>query len=298
MAEARDPSASLIELEGTLEQPKIRVQLVYVVAPVQNELQALLDKTRLASEWVGRADSFSGRFADAHFHIEPADNNRMSLRELKQETSEWILSSAFQAAIEIANYPLEQARRVLALWDMIRRNRAGQEVRLDYEDDAEWFHGQSFVRKLEFLESEHGFSIDPQATDILKRLHRARNVIIHRFGRVLPKDCDEDGIMRAPWEEYVPFAIQNDGTPRRVNFPGTIFAGEEAQVRRLTKVREFKAGDVIRLSGQDINEVCHTIHLFASQVRDDLRKKSIALDLPIEGKCVDARLAKPRAAGG
>lgn len=280
------------------DPPKFTIvtRLVHVVAPVQNELQLILDRTRLALESSAAAPAFSGQFQDAHFHIDPAKNRRLPLDDLKVETRKWLLKSAFQSAMELVNFPLEQARRLLALWDMAQRHARGESVRLDFEDDAAWFHKRPFEQKLTFLRERYAFQIDAGAVAVVLSLHKARNCVVHRLGMVSAIDCDSAaGVLKASWEEYAVFASPSRAdwqNAARVDFGGHVKVGQAVHMRRLTKVREFKPGDLIELTPQDLNEICHTIHLFASQVRDDLRKKSESLGFPMEGKLEGPRLGR------
>jgi hypothetical protein len=297
MTESPEPRQALIEIE--VDDPNnplhvtIHTSLVHVEAAVQNELQLILDSARLAAEAIEQATTFSGRFSDAHFHVDPANNRRLELSRLQTEARHWVLRSAFQSATELLNQPLEQARRVLELWAIARRHAAGETITLNVEEGAARFHKRRFEDKLRFLRDEYDFVIDPGAVNVVLSLHRARNCIVHRLGFVSSVDCDNTGVFRASWEEYAVFTGKpGEGGSRRVSFGETVPAGESIHMRRVTKVREFRVGETVQLTGQDVSDVCHTVHLFATQVRDDLRKKSLELGIPIDGKTPGPRLGR------
>ena len=260
-----------------------QTNLARLPAPVQNELQAILDCARLAVTATQAAARFSGRFEDASLHIDPAQNRRLPLIELKAEAQRWILKAAFRDAMELVLYVLDQARNVLCLWSLLGTIK-GEDYLARYEREGVAFHRKGLSEKLEFLRKKYAFEVHSDAVDVVQSLNRARNCVVHRLGWVSELDVGPDGTLKAVWEEYAIMAGQMEEpgqaeSSRRIGRGDVIHGGEMMWIRRVKKVREYPLGARVSLSVNDITEICHTIHLFANQVRDDLKRKRKELGL-------------------
>lgn len=265
----------------------VLTNLKVVPAPLQNELQDILDAARLQLQGIKQVQEFSGRFDDVFMHTDPAENRRLSLPALKEEAAARVTRSAFRDALEAAHHPLEQARRVLAIWAK-RHTKPGAEVVLDFEDAAAEFHALGLSAKLDYLKRTFRFTIEPDAVATVRNLYKARNCIVHRFGHVTGLDCEDGKTMVVHWEEYAILTapteadFDDSSKVRRVYKGETVEGGQAITIRRLRKTRTYSVGERVILTAQDLSDICNTIYLFAMQVRDDLRAYGANNGIPME----------------
>ena len=257
-------------VEG-LRQVLFRVNLGIFTNPMQNELQIILDCTRLA--WAGSevATNLSSASEGHGLQVHPAHNRRMAIQPLRLETRQWLLRSAFRDAMEVVQNTLEHARRVLALWSMLGI-RKGEDYNARVEEEGIKFHRLGLQPKLDHLQAKYGFELPTKTVEVVSSLNKARNCIVHRFGHVTTLDTEGSDSLKAIWEAHEIMGGHPD-KPRKVGLGETLTEGEYLWVTRSKKIREFPLGSQMELTMKDLNEICNTIHLFATQVRESLKEK-------------------------
>jgi hypothetical protein len=286
------PDIALIEIRQETRDDRphytIVTNLKLVPAPLQNELQDILDCARLSLEAIAKTTDFSGRFDNVFMHIDPAQNRRLPLPKLKEEAAMRVTRAAFRDAMEAVGNPLEQARRVLAVWSKKEQHEKGKQVVLDFEDEALKFQSMPLSEKITFLEKRYGLKLDSDAIETILNLNRARNCVVHRFGHITERDCDAGGTMKVGWKEYAVLEaatvedLEGMQNVRRVKIGDIIQGGHHMAIRRLPKLREYARGERIQLSAQDLSDICNTVYLFAMQVQDALRRHGLSMGIPMD----------------
>lgn len=284
MTEPNRVPRALVEWEQLGDPPRIvfTSNINLVPAPAQNELQHLLDCARITIEAIDLVQTFSGKFAGAFLHIDPANNRRLELPELKREAKARAIASAFKDAVEVAHHPLEWARHLLALWEF--KDKAwGPDFQPISEEDAADFHKLPLRTKLERLATQYGFKLKPELVEIVRSLAEARNCIVHRFGQVTSMDTRGAPALKVSWHELAIASLKvgADGPPtiRRLEPHLRFDAGERIAIMRRARIAEFPVGSQMSITTTDLSEICNTVHVFALEVRDELRRRAEALGI-------------------
>lgn len=281
------PKPAVVEViseDGLGTKVTVKTNVHLVPSWLQYELQTILDYARLSLQAIDGQDSFTGKFEDTSFHLDPAQNRRMALPELKEETRQWILALAVHAAMELPHEPLERAHLVFEAWNL-SPTATLDEARQSLAKDSVKFHLMKLAEKLAYLEKRYGFVLKPHVVEAIQSLHKLRNCVGHRNREVTPLDTRGAPALTAVWQEVAMF-VQDDTTPqgyhvRRLEGGLMLPAGTRIAMGRQRKVTEFPVGTRLVFTTRDLTEICNTIYVFALEVRDELRRKGEARGIPM-----------------
>jgi len=289
-----DPTSAgpfLIEiLEGQAPDGKsvhTLITNVYVVPyGLQNELQLIIDCARMQQAGLQFLTQVPDKLLGATANIDPAQNRRLALPELRVEAEARVMLSAFRDAVELVGDPLESARRILDVWKAKKIHEAEGEVTIDPGKDAGRFDALPFNAKLDYLEKQYGFQAPSEIRSIVPLLVRARNCVVHRNGTVAARDCDENGRLQLKWQatEFLLAKSAEEykaGRFERMKLPFVAPEGHVVAVRRTVTTREYKEGEKIRLSPQDLNEVCATLMAYALIVKEAVQQFGVEHGVPM-----------------
>lgn len=273
---AYDPSSEqhLVALfdEGDAEGIR-RISVDYNVGllprPIHHLLQEILDYVEaVATASLGDPDSEQPD-TELWLRFSPAKTHAMEGAALREGLNRWVARAAFGDAVESAHMALEGARLVLSI-----RNLAGKVPAEEFNNsigrEAERFHALPMQKKMEQLSKTYGLHLDQSWQDLILSLNALRNCVVHRFGKVGPKDVGDQSCLKASWESHRFVASGANGD--RILRPCDMVSHPESLViQRGPGGREFPLGSTVDLSLRDVHEICFTIHRFASHVQHALR---------------------------
>lgn len=140
----------------------------------------------------------------------------LSLEQFNSQYSEWILSNGFRDAVEGVSSFLESAHRVLSIWGLIEKQKAGVSIFIHdwngvFSDAGNKFHRLGLPDKLDHIENSYGIKIGKSYKEQVMSINLARNCFVHRKGVVSDRDADEEGQLRIKWSRLRIFLQNEDG---------------------------------------------------------------------------------------
>jgi hypothetical protein len=185
----------------------------------------------------------------------PRDLPASRVAEFKQEFASWITGCGLRELLEHYAIFLDQIHRY-SLLVYQTRDLLGS---LDPEKEQKNFNRQLGVaEKLKRLRKR--FGIEPKYSDSISQLYATRNCLTHDLGVVTEGRCNGSPELVLTWRGMDLVAIGNESGKIQVypDFMGRP-AEEEATIalRLVDRQRRFPVGQKIRLSQQDLAEICH-----------------------------------------
>lgn len=191
--------------------------------------------------------------------------------EFKREFGTWVIGCGLREMLEHYALAVDEIHRGTILILHIR----GHLSRAQLPELQRVFHRISGLpAKLRELERRSG--ITPKYRDHMDSLYKVRNCLTHGAGLVTPTQADGNGLLRLKWRALEVFAQDPKGQGELVGrqILGVTFAeGGEIKGRTVERERSFKLGETIRLSQQDLWEICF---FFAMECIPSLLDSSIA----------------------
>lgn len=274
--------SELVEWQRKEDQDGVQVwafktNLELLSAPVQNELQHILDYARLALVGIETMDAVPDKTPESFLQVHPAMNRRLPVEVAKREAAGWIVRGAFRDAMETVHYVLDETRHVLALWSLHGKAFKGEDYNARVLDGQKRFKRMGLPEKFAALEGD-GFQVDARVVNTVLGLQRLRNSIVHNFGTTLPGYADEAGALEVAWHQYM--LCDDKGQSRPIARGLVTEAGTRVSIQMVLATRRFPAGQPIQLTLDDLNGICNTLHNFALVLGNQLRERKTQDHLP------------------
>lgn len=190
--------------------------------------------------------------------------------EVAQETySELVLCNGFRDAIEAVGAALEEAHRVLTLWDLLDDNSqcklSGAEWNAIFIDGDKHFHRLGLPHKLSHLRLNHELFLDERLSSHLTSINKARNCLVHRNGIVSSRDLTTNTDLEVTWRRIYFFLQDADGEyaleiGRRVEKESIV------GMRFEDTSKSFPLGHQISFSAQEFSDLCWSLFLFGNDL--------------------------------
>lgn len=104
-------------------------------------------------------------------------------------------------------------------------------------------------------------------------IYNLRICLLHRGGTIGQDDVDDNGILTAVWRRI---ALSVDGKDISA-FPFRMEKGETLAAQFVDEVRTWRAGEKLRLTAQDCQDIGLSLAFFAGQIADELQKGLAAM---------------------
>ena len=122
------------------------------------------------------------------------------------------------------------------------------------------FEFKGIEEKFEILETQ--YSLNTDKAKYFKSINQARNCITHRGSIVGDADLNDEDAMKLKWLRMHLFVEKPDGVKVRLDPPmpaGGIYfeGGGQVAVGIEEKILEFRKGETVNLTPNDLSEVCY-----------------------------------------
>jgi hypothetical protein len=197
--------------------------------------------------------------------------------ELQKNYSEWILSNGFRDAIESIGALLEEAHRVLSVWDLASTHDgpmrlSGEQWNERVVSAGEKFHALGIPHKLDHLRTTHDLTLDDRLSQHVLSINRARNCLVHRNGIITRRDVAEAGDLVVSWRK-LSYLVQDEDGEKPLQIGQQIEKDAVVCIRHDEESKSFTLGQAINFTAPEFSEICWSLFLFG----EDLVKKMNAL---------------------
>jgi hypothetical protein len=193
---------------------------------------------------------------------------------LRSGVREWLVRSFLRDAIEITGLFLDECLQACAIIDLLKRVSVdGAEVNTIFNDLPARFHRFPFPKKITRLREQ--FGIQPNWSDHVLSLNRARACLVHRLGTVSEHDIDDKNelvivfrALRATVREI------ESGKEQVVDRSGfKVEAESEVKVDFYDHVRRFSLGEQMQLTPLELHSTIVTLTHFGMSCLDQMRDR-------------------------
>ncbi len=216
------------------------------------------------------------RFKEYHLpdlmmlRVMPDSVNDQTLAGFKTAFHQWIISNGLRELVETFATFLDQIHKVCLLITG-SKDKASDEERNAYGRE---FEKKGIEAKLDSLRGE--FSIFTSREKYFSSINKARNCITHRQGKVGSKDLKDQNAFRLVWLGMELYAETTSGRRHSLMppFPKDsiiLESGDRVMVSFVERVKEYKLGETVTFSPNDIGEICLLFHL----ATDDITKSAL-----------------------
>jgi hypothetical protein len=241
----------------------IQINLPTALAKLDRDLQRLIDLVSIGV-------TGSRKVEEDEYEISPFASSQqlqppLSYPQVKDEYVSWVLRNAFTQAIDHVAEFLEQCRVLATFYSLGSATISGEEWRRIWEAEHEAFDRKTFPDKIKWLREKCGATF--RFEDHVLTLNQARNCLIHRLGIVSRKDTKNSEAFTIKWHAMRLVAIDSvTGEEIPVPNPAPL-KNESTLALKLGPVeKQFRIGDRIELSSDELNYTMWTFHSFALEV--------------------------------
>ena len=176
------------------------------------------------------------------------------LREMKEAFRLWIEGCGFRELVETFGAYVDAVYRTCFYFRWVKRRLPAADLKAAQTA----IRSASFPRKLEMLKTE--FVIEPQATNCLLSINRARNCLAHRRGIVAQVDLHGQNALEVSWLGPDSFVETPSGAQVPLNeipSEGIVFPeGGVVAFRFVARKHEFRLREVVSFSTRELAEIC------------------------------------------
>lgn len=201
-----------------------------------------------------------------------------NVNHARDEFRAWVVMSALRELTEVVGTTLEEARVAAAAYKLFQGGRVATvaEFQAQVEDRRQAFHRLGLPDKLERLRSEFGVGLVPETAAHILSITVARNCLVHRSGRVGPRDVNEGNLLRVRWQRPSLVALSATGEQREISIGATVAGGEGIGMRTFEAEREFAMGETVQFDASDLTNICWTLYVFGAQLVSNVRDFGVA----------------------
>lgn len=200
----------------------------------------------------------------------PDKVDEKTLTSFKEEFRKWIVSNGLRELVETFATFLDMVNRACQVFS---KNKTLIHIKKIFIKNK-GFEKKGIEGKLKFL--RENFSISTNREKYLISINKARNCITHRQDKVGHEDIKGDDTFRIEWLGFDCYAETPKGEIHSLMPPypkkGIILeGGSEVKIQCVEKVSEYKLGEIITFSPNDLGEIC-TLFQMAT---DDISKSAL-----------------------
>lgn len=241
----------------------INVNLPAALAKLDRDLQRLVDLVEIGVTGVRKVE-------EAEYKISPFVaaqqlHEPIPFSEVKDEHLLWCLKNAFTGAIDRIGEFLEECRVLGNLYRLGPTTISGEDWLRIGTSERRQFDGKGFPDKIEYLRQE--FDATSQFEGHILTLNQARNCLVHRLGVVSQKDVKGKEFFTIRWHA-MRIVVIDSVTGEETLLPQLTPTKNESTVNlRVGPVeKQFRVGDRIRLSPDELNYTMWTFRSFALEI--------------------------------
>ena len=249
--------------ESGIKRVTVNINLPAALVKLDRDLQHLVDLVSIGVTGVRKVEEAEYKvspFAAAQQLHEP-----LPFSKVKDEYLFWCLKNAFTEAIDRIGEFLEECRVLATLYRLGSTTINGEEWNRIWTTEREEFDWKGFPHKIEYLREKCGAT--SQFEGHVLTLNQARNCLVHRLGVVSQKDSKGKEFFTMKWHA-MRIVIIDSVTGEETFLPQLTPTKNESMVNvRIGPVeKQFRIGDSIRLSPDELNYTMWTFHSFALEI--------------------------------
>lgn len=201
----------------------------------------------------------------AQIHIVPANVNEQVLSDYKGAFEHWIITCGLRELIETFGVFLDGVHRSCLVMATHKQRIAAEEA----SKFGPAFERKGIEDKLARLKAR--FGIETDKAKYLVSINRVRNCLTHRRGIVGESDVGKEDSLKLQWWGVELFVQTPSGEviPIEVPFPkeGIYLKNGGIVCMKFTdRVREYKCGQVVSISPNDLAEMCFLTQLATGDI--------------------------------
>ncbi len=232
------------------------------LADIQNLLD-IITFAHIGQQFVDEKN-YQNHISFMTFH--PASNRRLSFHDVKDKSSQWLLTSFLTDSINSTGVFLDECRKICALFRLSGKGKvSGQELNNIFQQEWKKYHELGFPAKFKHLRDE--FTVETPFEGHFLSLNQARNCLVHRKGIVSNKDINENGKLVIKWRIMELVVTSPDGKEEVViESPRIIESGGSLGYRLRDRERDFEVGQKITLELTELYQNIITLYSFATEL--------------------------------
>ena len=241
----------------------VQINLPAALSKLERDLQQLVDLVSIGMTGIRKVE-------EAEYKVSPFASAQqlhspLSYPEVKDEYVSWVLRNAFTDAIDRVGEFLEQCRVLATFYSLGSATVSGEDWNRIWTAEREAFDRKGFPDKIKWLREKCGAVF--QFEEHVLTLNQARNCLVHRLGLVSQRDTKEHELFTIKWHT-LRIVIIDSVTGEETFVPQSEPTKNESTVNlRVGPVeKQFRIGERIRLSPEELNFTMWTFRSFALEV--------------------------------
>jgi hypothetical protein len=187
-----------------------------------------------------------------------------SIAHVKEEFEKWVISNGLRELVESFGLFLDKVHAACLLMATNKKQMSNE----DAEKFGPAFEWKGVEDKLGTLKIRFGVSSDK--AKYFSSINQARNCITHRRGNVGPEDLRGE-TFRLIWWGFDIYAETPSGEKHSLKPPmpeeGLILKeGGKVMLQIKDRIIEYKIGDIVNLSPNDLGEICYLVQLATDDI--------------------------------
>jgi hypothetical protein len=187
-----------------------------------------------------------------------------SIAHVKEEFGKWVISNGLRELVESFGLFLDKVHAACLLMATNKKQMSNE----DAEKFGPAFEWKGVEDKLGTLKIRFGVSSDK--AKYFSSINQARNCITHRRGNVGPEDLRGE-TFRLIWWGFDIYAETPSGEKHSLKPPmpeeGLILKeGGKVMLQIKDRIIEYKIGDILNLSPNDLGEICYLVQLTTEDI--------------------------------
>jgi len=258
---------------------RVDVNLPAALAKWDRDLQHLVDFVSIGVTGVRKvqAEEYAiSPFASAQQLTEPP-----AYPDVKNEYISRALRNAFTQAIDYVTDFLEQCRLLTTFYSVGSKTLSGEDWNRIWTTEREAFDRKTFPDKIKWLRENCGATF--QFEEHVLTLNQARNCLVHRLGIVSTKDTKGSDAFTIKWHA-LRLVIIDSVTGEETFVPNSEPTKNESTLNlRIGSVeKQFRVGERIQLSSEELNFTMWTFRSFAMEVLQAIERLEQGPNRPTE----------------
>jgi hypothetical protein len=187
-----------------------------------------------------------------------------SIAHVKEEFEKWVISDGLRELVESFGLFLDKVHAACLLMATNKKQMSNE----DAEKFGPAFEWKGVEDKLGTLKIRFGVSSDK--AKYFSSINQARNCITHRRGNVGPEDLRGE-TFRLIWWGFDIYAETPSGEKHSLKppMPGeglVLKEGGKVMLQIKDRIIEYKIGDIVNLSPNDLGEICYLVQLATDDI--------------------------------
>ena len=256
------------------------LELLSPKGEIQRAIQRSMDLVSFGLQAADRLEIESLEIPGLHFQVRAAQNLAMGIEQAREEFRTWVLANGLCDCVDAIGPSLEWARKMCFIWSRegevteveegklrLSAQISGEEWNAHIIDEARSFEYKPLRDKLDHLQDKYHLP-QPELSEAILSINKARNCLTHRDGIVGPLDLKDksEGELLVKWRKYEFQVRGEEGT--RVLELGVQAQGGVLSIALVNVSKKFALGDRIFFSPAEFVDISMTFLFFAMQIEN------------------------------